>query len=76
MTKLLYIVDEKGAKSSVLVPVDKWENMNNKYNKLLKKVKVLTGIKKAFAEVEDARKSGKKLMTLNDFLNESSNNSY
>ena len=68
---LKYLYDDKGVKSSVLVSIDTWEDLNNKYNKLLKKVKVLTGIQKGLQEVEDARKSGKKLQTLKDFLNES-----
>ena len=72
MSKLQYIVDENGNKSSVLVPLDEWDSINDKYNKLLKKVKVLTGIKKAIAEVVEAKKTGKRLMTLNDFLDENS----
>ncbi len=68
---LKYLYDEKGAKSSVLVSINTWEDLNAKYNKLLKKVKILTGIQKGLQEVEDARKSGKKLQTLKDFLNES-----
>lgn len=65
-----YIVDKKGQKTSVLVPYKDWEEINLKYEKLLNKVKVLTGIADGIAEVHKARKSGKKLQPLSDFLNE------
>lgn len=65
-----YIVDKKGHKTSVVVPFEEWEAINNKYDKLLNKVKVLTGITDGIAEVQKSRKSGKKLQSLSDFLNE------
>ena len=68
---LKYLVDDKGKKSSVVVSVGAWEELNDKYNKLLKKVTILTGIQKGLEEVVDARRSGKKLQTLKDFLHES-----
>ena len=67
---LQYVIDEKGNKSSVLVSISTWDDLNGKYNKLLKKVQILTGIKKGLNEVIEARKSGKKLQTLKDFLDE------
>ena len=68
---LKYIVDEKGAKTSVLVPLKTWEKVNQEYTKLQNKLKVLTGIKEGLREVREAKKSGKKLQTLKDFLRES-----
>jgi len=68
---LKYMIDEKGDKTSVLVPLKTWERINQEYNKLQNKLKVLTGIKEGFNEVKKARKSGKKLQTLKDFLRES-----
>jgi len=68
---LKYIVDENGDKTSVLVPLKTWEKINQDYYKLQNKLKVLTGIKEGLAEVRDAKKSGKKLKTLKDFLRES-----
>lgn len=68
---LKYMIDEKGEKTSVLVPLKTWERMNQEYNKLQNKLKVLTGIKEGIKEVKEARKSGKKLQTLKDFLRES-----
>jgi hypothetical protein len=68
---LKYIVDDKGHKQSVLVPVKTWVDLNDKYKKLSKKLAILTGIENAFNEVAEAKKSGKKLQLLSDFLNES-----
>jgi hypothetical protein len=68
---LKYMIDEKGDKTSVLVPLKTWERLNQEYSKLQKKLRVLTGIKEGFNEVKAARKSGKKLQTLKDFLRES-----
>jgi hypothetical protein len=69
--ELKYVVDESGNRSSVLISISTWEDLNVRYNKLLKKVSVLTGIQKGLDEVKESRKSGKKLQTLKDFLNES-----
>jgi hypothetical protein len=70
---LKYMVDEKGAKTSVLVPLKTWDKMNQDFMRLQNKLKVLTGIKSALNEVKDAKKSGRKLQTLKDFLRESNN---
>ena len=61
---LKYIIDENGAKTSVLVPIKTWEKINNEYTLLQNKLKVLTGIKDGLKEVEQGRKSGKKLQML------------
>ena len=68
---LKYMIDEKGDRTSVLVPLKTWEKINQEYTKLQKKLKVFTGIKAGLNEVKEARKSGKKLQTLKDFLSES-----
>ncbi len=68
---LKYMVDEKGDKTSVLVPIKTWEKINQEYTKLQNKLKVFTGIKEGLSEIKEARKSGKKLQTLKDFLRES-----
>ena len=70
-TALKYIVDEKGHKTSVLVPVKTWENLNEKYKKLDKKLSILTGIQNGINEVKDAGTNGKSLQSLSDFLSES-----
>ena len=68
---LKYMIDEKGDRTSVLVPLKTWEKINQEYTKLQKKLNVFTGIKAGLNEVKEARKSGKKLQTLKDFLRES-----
>jgi uncharacterized protein YpuA (DUF1002 family) len=68
---LQYMVDENGEKISVLVPLKTWEKINQDYHKLQNKLNVLTGIKDGLNEVLEAKKSGKKLQTLKDFLRES-----
>jgi hypothetical protein len=50
-----YMVDEKGDKTSVLVPIKTWQKINDDYSKLQGKLKVLTGIKKGFIEVKDLK---------------------
>ncbi len=68
-----YMVDKKGGKKSVLVPIKTWERINDSYAKLKNKLNILTGIKEGLNEVKAAKKSGKKLQTLKDFLRESNN---
>ncbi len=66
-----YMVDEKGQKTSVLVPLTTWTKINEDFTKLQNKLTVLLGVKSAFNEVKSAKKSGKKLQTLKDSLSES-----
>ncbi len=70
-TPIQFIIDNEGHKKSVLVPYKQWEELNQRYEKLNNKVQILTGIQEAIKEVAHARKTGKKLQTLTDFLDES-----
>ena len=63
-----YLVDESGHKTTVLVPVQVWEDLNTSYQKLQQKLSILTSIQKGLKEVESVGKSGQKLQTLTDFL--------
>ena len=65
------MVDQKGEKISVLVLITTSTKINEDYNKLQNKLKVLPGIKSALTEVNLSKKTGKKLQTLKDFLRES-----
>jgi hypothetical protein len=65
---LKYIVDEHGQKTSVLVPVKVWEDLNDNYQKLQNKLTVFNSIKDGLKEIKQARKTGKNLSTLKDFL--------
>lgn len=68
---LQYVVDESGNKSSVLVPLKVWEDLNTNYQKLQAKLEVLNGINEGLNEVRQAKKTGRKLQTLKEFLNDS-----
>lgn len=65
---LKYIVDESGQKTSVLVPVKVWDDLNANYKKLQNKLNALSSIQEGLKEMENAGKTGKKLQTLKDFL--------
>ncbi|RPH29898.1 MAG: hypothetical protein EHM93_16610 [Bacteroidales bacterium] len=66
-----YVVDNRGVKTSVIVPFEKWEKINENYIKLQNKLKVFLAIQDGLGEIRTARKHGHKLQTLSDFLNES-----
>lgn len=66
-----YMIDEKGNKTSVLVPLTTWTKINEDYTKLQNKLQVLLGIKSALTEIKSAKKTGKQLQTLKSFLSES-----
>jgi hypothetical protein len=66
-----YLVDEKGFKTSVIVPYENWEKMNSDYKKLQHKIEVFTAIQDGLGELKTAKRTGKKLQTLSGFLNES-----
>ena len=52
---LKYMIDEKGNKTSVLVPLKTWEKINQEYSKLQKKG--LYCIKAGLNEIKEARKN-------------------
>ncbi len=66
-----YIVDNRGVKTSVIVPFDEWEKINIDNHKLQNKLKVFLSINEGIEEIKKAKKKGNKLQTLSDFLNES-----
>jgi hypothetical protein len=67
-TAVKYIVDESGQKTSVLVPVQVWEDLNANYQQLQNKLSVFSSIKEGLEEVKKARRSKRGLQTLKDFL--------
>ena len=66
-----YIVDDRGVKTSVIVPYNKWEKLNTDFHKLQNKLKVFLAIQEGLEEIKNAVKKGKELQTISDFLNES-----
>jgi hypothetical protein len=65
---LKHIVDNSGHRTSALVPVKTWEDLNANYQKLQKKLEILNSISEGLIEVSQAKKTGRKLQTLKDFL--------
>lgn len=65
-----YIVDNSGHKISVIVPFEIWEQLNNDFSQLQKKLEVFKAVKDGLVEVQ---KNKKNLQTLSEFLNESNN---
>ena len=66
-----YIFDNQGIKTSVIVPLDKWEKINSDYKKLQNKLELFLAIQDGLVELQNAKREGKELQSLSDFLNES-----
>ena len=66
-----YMIDKKGDKTSVIIPIKTWQRINSNHLKLQNKLKILLGIRNGLTEINEAKQSGKKLQTLKDFLRES-----
>ena len=71
ITNIQYVIDNSGSKISVILPFLEWEKLNSEYHKLQNKLEVIQGIQDSMNEIKTAKKTGKKLQTLTDFLNES-----
>ncbi len=69
-TALKYITDKKGDATAVVVPIREWKKINSNYSKLQSKLKIFTSIQEGIEEVRQAKKSGKKLQSLKEFLDE------
>jgi polyhydroxyalkanoate synthesis regulator protein len=65
---LKYIVDQTGQKTSVLVPVKIWEDLNSNYQLLQNKLEVFKSVQKGLQEIKTSKKTGNKLQTLKDAL--------
>ena len=65
---LKYMIDEKGDKTSVLVPIKTWEKINQEYTKLQNKLKVFISVNEGLSEVKEAKKIRQKIATLRRFF--------
>tara|TARA_R110002096_G_scaffold128678_1_gene276956 strand:+ start:217 stop:435 length:219 start_codon:yes stop_codon:yes gene_type:complete len=65
-----YIVDDAGKKKSVIIPFEEWESQREKLEQLQSKLNVFRAITEGVSEMKDARKKGKELKNLSDFLDE------
>jgi len=63
--------DEKGNKTSVIVPYEDWAKINARLEILQNKLKIFSSVRDGMQEVKEARKKGKMLQNLSDFINES-----
>lgn len=63
--------DESGNKTSVIVSYEDWTKINARLENLENKLKVFLSVRDGMQEVKEARKKGKKLQDLSDFINES-----
>lgn len=68
-----YMIDDSVTRTSAIVPIKTWMKINDDFKKLQKKLNLLVGLKGALQETKDAKKTGKKLQKLKDFLNPSNN---
>jgi hypothetical protein len=65
---LQYIVDDAGKKTSVIIPFGEWQKQRKKLDELQNKLDVFQTISEGVSEVKEARKKGKELKNLSDFL--------
>lgn len=63
--------DEKGNKTSVIVPYKEWAKLNARLQTLQNKLNIFSGIREGIREVKEAKKTGNKLQDLSSFINES-----
>jgi hypothetical protein len=64
---LKYIKDGSGHKTSVVVPIKVWEDLNASYQTLQKKLTIINGIRSGLSEIRQSKKTGKKLQILKKF---------
>lgn len=65
-----YVTDTEGNKIAIQIPIAEWKFIEEDLEKLRRKVEVMQGIKEGVLEVRKARKEGRKLQSLDDFLSE------
>ncbi len=70
MLDLNYITDAAGKQIAVQIAMGDWLLFQKQYQEFTRKLEVLQGIKDALVEVEDAKKEGRDLQSLTDFLHE------
>ena len=64
------VLDSRGRKASVIVPFKEWEKLTSDFIKLQNKLNILTGIQEGLQEIKEAKRTGKKMKTLTEVLNE------
>jgi hypothetical protein len=62
--------DEKGNKTSVIVPYKDWAKINARLESLQNKLKIFSSVREGMQEIKEARKKGENLKNLSDFIDE------
>lgn len=70
MQEIQFYTDGNGNKTSVIVAYEDWLKLNQQLESLQNKLAVVTSVQAGIKEVKAARKSGRKLQTLSDFIDE------
>ncbi len=70
MQEIQIFTDRKGNKTSVIVAYEDWLKLNEKLETLQNKLEIATNVQNGIKEVKAARKTGRKLQNLSDFINE------
>ncbi len=65
-----YVADGSPKSKLLLVRRKDWESIHKKYRKLQKKMELFDAISLGIGQVKRARKKGKDIQLLSDFLNE------
>ncbi len=65
-----YVTDSQENRLAVQISLEEWELLQKEIAELKRKLEILQGIREALLEVREARRTGRKLQTLKDFLNE------
>lgn len=65
-----YITDATGEQNAVIIPIEEWKKLEDKYNKLKNKLDVLVGLQEAVEEVNAIKRGEKQGQTLEELLNE------
>jgi hypothetical protein len=68
MLDLNYITDATGKQIAVQIAMSDWLLFQKQFQEFKRKLEVLQGIKDALKEVDDAKKEGRELQSLKDFL--------
>jgi predicted component of type VI protein secretion system len=70
MLHLNYLTDASGNQVAVQIAMEEWLAFQQEFQELKRKLEVMQGIREALEEVQNARKEGRKLQSLSEFLNE------
>ena len=65
-----YIVNDQGVKTSVIVPFERWEELNSDFKKMKNKLDVFSAVKEGFEEISRSKYQNEEFQSLTDFIDE------